>query len=229
MFSLKEATRSEGQVSQITIVGTAHKELGLCNEQDLLAILKAIKPDVVFEEIRPDDHASLYRNKEKFTVEMRAILSYLKENTLRQVPVDRFCIPVGFKEEVDGLFEYVEASCKKYLEGRAKIDLMASRYGYRFLSSLPHIEMINEIDELLEGCVAQSGSDRLKMALSAWYGQLRKRESAMLDGIYEFTRTTSFKHGVYLVGAGHMSYLAKSIERRLEAEPEIVQWRVWSG
>lgn len=223
------ATRSEGQVSQITIVGTVHEELGLCNEQELLAILKSIKPDVVFEEIRPEDHAALYRSEDKLTVEMSAILSYLRETTLRQVPVDGFCIPAGFKGEVDNLFEYVKSSCRKYLEGRAKIDLMASRYGYRFLSSLPHIEMMNEIDELLEGCVAQSGSDRLKMALSAWYGQLRKRESAMLDGIYEFTRTNSFKHGVYLVGAGHMSYLAKNIERRLEAEPAIVQWHVWSG
>lgn len=223
------AERREGQVGQITLVGTMHRELGQCNENELLELLKAIDPDVIFEELRPADHEHLYNDESKHTVEMRAICSYLKIKSPNQVPVDDFTIPEGFKESVNELFTYVETGCEEYRRAVSNINRMAFNHGYRFLSSLKQIELRNEADELFEAFIANSGSDHLKGLFSAWCFQLRKRESAMLENIYDFCRKNSFKSGVYLVGAGHISYLARNLERRLETEPSLVEWRAWNG
>lgn len=214
---------------KITIIGTMHNELGQCNQSQLLAIIKALDPDVIFEEIRPEDHERLYRDVKNQTVEMKAICSYMSVGYARQIPVDDFSIPAGFRKGVDELFAYVEEGCKEYRAVVSNIDRLAFNYGYRFLSSLKHIELRNKADEIFEGFIASSNSAHLKSLLSAWYLQLRKRESAMLGNIYDFCRRHAFKNGVYLVGAGHMSYLAKSLEARVEAEPELVNWHVWGG
>lgn len=218
-----------GKVKKITIVGTIHSEQGQCNEKELFEILKAINPDVIFEEIRSIDHGRLYRDDTYQTVEMKAISSYLKFRSVRQVPVDDFTIPGDFKDRIEELFSYVESASEDYHKAKLDIDRMAFTHGYRFLSSLTHIELNNKADELFEDAIAQSSSETLRGLLAWWYTHLRKRESFMLENIYNYCHKESFESGVFLVGAGHMSYLAKCIEDRLEAEKNIIDWRVWKG
>ncbi|WP_162925860.1 hypothetical protein [Isoalcanivorax indicus] len=216
-------------VGRITLVGTVHRELGKCNEAQLLGLLKAVDPDVIFEEIRPEDHDRLYKDEAASTVEIRAIKSYMKMKAVRQVPVDDFATPQGLKAGADEIFAYAEQSSKEYCRAVSNIDRMAFNHGYNFLSGLAQIELRNKADALLETCISSSGNARLQGLLSAWYIQLRNREEAMLENIYGFCRMNSFSRGVYLVGAGHMSYIARGLEERLEAEPKPVEWCVWSG
>ena len=213
---------------RITLVFTVHSEKGLCNEAELLKILEELDPEVVFEEVRPEDHEWLYRNESKHSLEMQAISRYRKIKPILQVPVDGFSIPIGFKAGVDELFDFVESNSKRYCEAFSSVNQMAHHRGFKYLNSLEHIEMRNGVDESFEEAIAKSGNVRLKKLLSNWYGQLRQREHSMLEGIYAFSRQHSFSRGVFLVGSAHMSYFVKSIENRVSEELGLIEWRIWS-
>ena len=95
-------------MGRITLVCTAHTEDGLCNENELLQILLAVGPDVIFEELRPADFSSFYGDTSKHTLEMRAVTSYLKGRQARQVPVDDYDgIRPGDKGDLVRHYEFV--------------------------------------------------------------------------------------------------------------------------
>lgn len=213
-------------MAKITILGTIHKNLGQCNVAKLVDVLKAVGPEVIFEEIRPADHERFYREAPGQIVEVDAIRVFSELKAVKQVPVDEFEIPIGFKKTVDEIFQYVESNSSEYLSILSKIDQLTYEHGYTFLSSLHHIELRNAADDLIEQLVSNSECDLLKNSLSGWYQQLRRRELIMLDNIYEYCRNNSVNKGVFLVGSGHLSYLAKLIEDRLEIEPSLIDWQI---
>ena len=48
---------------KITLVCSSHHEHGHCNAGELLKILQEIEPEVFFEEIRPSDFDSYYKDQ----------------------------------------------------------------------------------------------------------------------------------------------------------------------
>ena len=60
----------------ITVVCTVHNEIGLCNRDQLLEIIRTVGPDVIFEEMRFEDSAARYRDRFHYTLEMNAITEY---------------------------------------------------------------------------------------------------------------------------------------------------------
>lgn len=210
----------------ITIVFTAHGEMGLCCGHELLKILEAIDPEIVFEESRAADHESFYKDESKHTLEMSVLTEYRTSKSILQVPVDNFVILEGFKAGADELFDYVESNSKEYQEAFINIVRMRVLHGFPYLNSPKYLEMQNEADELFEAAVFASGSDRIKGLFLDWHGLLRRRELAMLNGIYDFSRNNLFSRGVFLVGCGHMSYFMKLIEMRTETEPGLINWRI---
>lgn len=216
-------------MGRITLVCTTHSEMGLCDENELLRIFETLDPDVIFEEIRPNDHGWLYRDKSKHTLEMRTICTYLKVRSARQVPVDGFVIPEGFHGDIGILFDYVESRSADYCAAITKINHMTFDLGFRYLNSQEFMALRKEADELFEKAIAISGNDHLKSLFSMWNEQLRRREGSMLENIYDFCRENSFTSGVFLVGAGHMSSIVKDIESRTKTEANLVEWHIWNG
>lgn len=193
---------------------------------ELVNVLKAVDPEIIFEEIRPADHERFYREAPGQIVEVDAIRDFSEVKGVKQVPVDDFEIPQGFKKSADAIFQYVESNSKEYLNILSRIDQLSYEYGYAFLSSLYHIELRNAADDLIEQLVSTSECDQLKKSLSGWYRQLRSREAIMLNNIYEYCRNNPVNEGLFLVGSGHLSYLAKLIEDRLEVEPSLIDWKI---
>ena len=214
---------------RITLVCTVHNEMGLCNEHQLIRILEAVSPDVIFEEIRPSDFDLHYGDAARHTLEMRAVRKHVAVRPARQVPVDEYIIPSNFRSEVDVLFDCVERNGIEYRALVAERAQKAHLLGFGYLNSPQFAALAKRIREALEATIVGSRRDDLNRVLSTWNGELRRRDESMLDNIYAFCRTSSFAEGVFLVGAGHMSSIIDGVERRMKTEATPVAWNTWTG
>lgn len=214
---MRSCALSKRSMGRVTLVGTAHRESGLCNAGELTRILEAIGPDVIFEEIRPSDFEAAYRDQSKHTLEMRAVGNYLKVKLARQVPVDDYAFPANFPRDIARLEEYVQANCKEYCELMDEISQKKHLLGFRYLNS-PEFEVLNKRANLsYEKTVAMSGSEDLKKSLSIFNEQMRRRDASMVENIHEFRRKNPFTAGVFLVGAGHLPAILQEMENRTHA------------
>src|SRR5690349_1901051 len=106
---------------KITLVCSAHRENGRCNTEELLEILLAIEPAVVFHEIRLSDQWSL---------EAQALARYREFNSSQQVHVDRYELPVNslteIKRDVDRVFDCVAQRSEEY--GLLEREIASSAY-----------------------------------------------------------------------------------------------------
>lgn len=216
-------------VGRITLLCTGHREDGECNEHELVTTLRAIDPEVFFEEIRPTDFESAYADESKWTLEMRAIKKYLQDRKARQVPVDDYEMPEVFGPHMRALDEFVASRSDKYSD--AMDDLFRKQYelGFRYLNSAAFIADIKESERLYGEIVHRYGNDLAKRKLAEWNDLIRMRDAAMLDTIYRFCQRTHFTEGIFLVGAGHMASIVDDIERRMKDQPTVVTWRRWAG
>src|SRR5438309_5809280 len=104
---------------KITLVCSMHRENGLCNAGELLEILRAIEPDVGFEEMLPSDFDSYYKHGTKSKLESLAITRYREFKSFQQVPVDRYDMPESLLAEikrVDCFFDRLEQTSHAYRE-----------------------------------------------------------------------------------------------------------------
>jgi hypothetical protein len=213
-------------VARITLVCTVHREMGLCNEDELIVILNAIGPDVIFDEIRQADFDSHYQDASKHTLEMRAVVRDWKVRPARQVPVDDFAIPRDFPRHIDSVFEYAESTSIEFRALVGERDQKTFHSGFRYLNS-PEFEALSKrARELFEKAIVLSGRDDLQQWLSTWNDLLLRRDASMVDNIYDFCRKSQFTEGVFLVGAEHMWSIAGIIEKRIQTENDLVAWNI---
>jgi hypothetical protein len=93
---------------KIILISSTHREHGLCNARELLKIIRAIGPEVIFEEIRPSDFDFLYKHLR--TLETQAIAKYRESKLFRQIPVDWFDMPASLDDMTPKLIAEMRAS-----------------------------------------------------------------------------------------------------------------------
>jgi hypothetical protein len=63
-----------------------------------------------------------------------------------------------------------------------------------------------------------------------WFRQFsHRREIEMMRNIYAHCRENAFDTGVFLVGAGHKTGIAKQIESFNGREPDLISWNLYDG
>lgn len=215
-------------MGRITLICTTHRESGKCNVHELVKILLAVGPEVIFEEIRPADIASSYADESKHTLEMRAIREYLKGRKAQQIPVDDYEIPEGFGPHIRALEDLVASRCGAYIEAMYEIDQKQFEFGFSYLNSSTFVSSFKKSERLYQEAVSKYGNDLEKNMLSELNNQIRKRDASMLENIYRYCQRTDFMEGAFVVGAGHMSSILDDIERRVKNQPTLVTWRFWN-
>jgi hypothetical protein len=216
-------------VVRITLICTAHRESGKCNEHELVKILLAVGPEVIFEEIRSEDFESSYADESKHNLEMRAIREYLKGRKVQQVPVDDYAIPEDFGPHMRALEKFVESRSGAYRDAMDEMSRKQFELGFCYLNSPVYDSSFKESELLYQKTISEYGNDLAKRKLSEWNDQIRKRDASMVENIYRFCQRTDFMEGVFLVGAGHRSTIIDGIERRMKEQPTLVTWRFWNG
>lgn len=211
---------------KITLVCSVHHENGLCNAGELLEILRAIEPDVVFEEVRPSDFDSYY--KTNWSLEARALTKYRDYKLPRQIPVDRYDMPAHLvletKREVDRVFDYVEQASREYRLLNEENDKSVHQYGFRYLNSVACTTRMARISEIEEKTIIGTGDQGLIRGLERWRQFIQKREREMIGNIYEYCRENIFDTGVFLVGAAHKTGVVKEIEKYDSTDAELIDW-----
>lgn len=208
-------------MGQITLVCTAHREFGLCNELALLRILGDLKPEVVFQEIHPSDCEKLR------TLEARAVRQYTGANTAKEVPVDSHPTPEGLYDRLDAMWDYAE-SIQEYWTVFEETKRQQYQGGFPLMNSANFETLSIRLTELLDWAISISLDDDLEQTLSAWKSFNASREQAMLDNIYEYCRNHRFANGAFLVGVGHFSSIARRIRDRSMSEPTVATWKLWN-
>lgn len=73
----------------ITLINTAHSELGRCNSDELYKIIESINPQVIFEEL-PSKSFNYYYSDSPYCIplEVKCIKKYLQNHKAKHIPVD---------------------------------------------------------------------------------------------------------------------------------------------
>jgi hypothetical protein len=213
----------------LTIVFTIHNDSGKCDEHELLKIIRALDPDIIFEELSESSYDLCYHNMSMHTLEVRALRRYLREKTVPHIPVDNILPPQNFKEEMDLLLDYVENDSIAYLPLIIETRLKTEQFGFGYLVSADFDALSARTQEELEKSVAESNSDQLKRIFWTWIDFLRRREECILSTIFSIFRSAPYRNGILLVGAEHRRPIVEGIMRRVATEPDLITWTVWTG
>ena len=207
---------------KITLLCSAHRQSGLCNAAELLEILQAIDPEVVFEERRPSDLDSTS------SLEASAITKYRECKLLRRVPVDRYdVLPdmlLKFKAETDRVLDCVEQVSQEYSVLNEEHAIRVHRYGFRYLNSAACESTMERIADIEEETILGTRDQSLKRALQSWRLFTQRRDREMTGNIYQYSRENVFDKGIFLVGAAHTTGIVEEIKSFARAEADLISW-----
>lgn len=212
----------------ITLIASSHRESGRCNAGELLRILQAISPDIIFTEQRAEDFTSYYRNG---VVEAHAIAQYRSHKKFQHVPVDQFETPdLRARNEMSEVFNFVEQSREEYQYLRDQEDRTVPLLGFDYLNSAAYEASNARLVELEDETIRQAGDSRLNRRLQWWRNLMRARERSMVSGIYEFCAITAFETGVFIVGAAHRADIIRQITEISAASTDVlIRWNMNYG
>src|ERR1051325_3551139 len=204
---------------KITLVCSAHRENGLCNAEELLKLLLALEPEVVFQEIRSSDNWSL---------EAQAIARYREFKSCQPVHVDRYDIPANllaeFKEDVDRVLDCVSQRSDEYGLLERENSISANHDGFMYLNSPAFANKRARMSEIEDETIIGTHDEGLIRALQWWRHVMQNRELQMVGNIYEYCRRNVFDIGVFLVGAAHKTGIEKVTEKYASAEADLIRW-----
>jgi len=210
---------------KITLVCSVHRENGLCNADDLLKILRAIEPEVVFEEMRPSEFDLYY---EHGSVEAHAINKYRKFKLFQPVPVDKYDMPkdllAEIKRDFDSVLDCVARASQEHRLLCEENDASVHQYGFSYLNSVAFAIKSARMSEIEEMVIRETYNQNLIRGLERWRHFVQSREHEMVGNIYEYCRKNTFDTGVFLVGAAHKTGIAKEAEKYISSEADLINW-----
>jgi len=213
----------------ITLLCSVHHENGLCNVGELLKILRAIEPEVVFEEMLPSHFGFYYKHRTISTLESQALTTYREFKSFQQVPVDRYEIAPDVLAEIkkgfEGVCARVEQISQEYRELDKEKNNRVYQLGFKYLNSVAYSTLMARIFEIEDQTITQMGDHNFVRALEMWRHALQERERAMIRNIYDFSRDNAFDAGIFLVGAAHKMGIIREIEKHARMEAGLISWR----
>jgi len=207
----------------ITLLCTSHGEGGLCNAGELLRLLRAIDPNVIFGEVHQSD-IDFYNPR---SLEGQAVTKLLAFKSCQRVPVDRYDMPPNFRALTDSVFDYVERHSHEYLLLQNQRDNATHLHGFMYLNSAAVAQVMSRMSAIEEETINGAGNPELVRALATWRQVMQGREKTMVDNIYRYCRENIFDTGVFLVGAAHRSGIVKAIEELSHADADLIEWNLY--
>jgi hypothetical protein len=211
---------------KITLVCSVHHENGRCTAEELQKILRAIGPEVVFEEVRPADFDG--HQQSKLTLEAQAISRYCESRTIRRVPVDQYNdneATAELRALMDRVFDFVEErSSETYQDLWDEREALTHQQGFQYLNSVAFEKTTEEIEAIEDLTIRGTGDPDLIRGLDWWREVHKRREAEMIHAIFGYCRDHAFDTGVFLVGAAHKASIVKAIRARESAEAGLIDW-----
>jgi len=196
----------------ITLINTSRYEHGKCNADELLDILKAVKPDVIFEEIPAHKFNAFYVDKTINNMQSMAIIMYKESHIIEPIPVDNYEFPEISKKKVDSLFSTIKKKNTQYRELMETYYKMTYLYGFEYINSIECINYFTKAKLLEMEVLLKLKNKKLLELYTLFYDIQNERENVMLGSIYDYYDINKFNNAVFLVGAAHRNSIIQKIE-----------------
>ena len=217
---------------KVTLISTEHMEAGNCNSDELLKIVKSIKPEVIFEEDHDDDHyQNYYKNENSFnSLEVKTIKKYKAINNIIHIPVDKSINEFVSLRILDILTKTFRQN-NDYKQLVKEHCSLRNEYGFDYLNSERCLKLFQKMKLVEEEIIAKSESSNfnLKEFQNLFHKELDFRENIMLQNIYNFSESNKFEQGVFLIGFAHRESIMKKILKRTSKEKGKIIWTFYTG
>ncbi len=214
----------------IIFIGTVHIEKGKCNSDELYKIIKSINPDVIFDEIPSSFFNAFYLTKTQSTVESKAINRYLKKHDVEIIPIDLDTSQEisKYQNEFDSIF-FSFFKHEDYIKLDNEKDELMIHEGFKYLNSDAFIDYLNKKIEI-EKRILESEPDNERLHNSYKLFQIEakdKRENAMLQNIYNYSKENQYNKAVFLLGSEHRRSIIPKIEEYKKMSTIRLNWTMY--
>lgn len=206
----------------VTLICSAHRARGRCSAENLLGVLRALEPDVIFLEIPPSRFDQfLYGGM----LEAEAVARYRDARLCRFAEVDTYQAPLELapsKSDVDELFDTVRLTSPEYCGLVDRMEAHTWEGGFRYLNSDAAAAESLKLEQLEDDVIRRSANPRLAQTLASWRQLHVARVREMVDNIHDHCRLNSCERGVFLVGAAHRAGVIQEITAN--ADRTAIRW-----
>jgi len=211
----------------VTVIFTRHDQIGNCNSSELLKIVKALQPEVIFEELSHSIYDQIYIQQIRSKLESDVIKLYSKTNVVEHIPVDTFDCPDNYHSRLNYLLDVIS----KYLNKSVALNNSFNRLmnhvmeeGFRFLNSDENDVMIEDITEQENHILVEIGDDRLDQIAQLRREVDSRREDVIIDNIYKHAEQKAFHTGILFIGSGHRKSIKSKLDNKASREGVDVKW-----
>ncbi|WP_162504634.1 hypothetical protein [Treponema endosymbiont of Eucomonympha sp.] len=190
----------------ITLVCTTHRDNGACTSSELLKIFNTVDPDVIFEEIYPSLHESIYKGLQtKKGVETEAVKLFLKKRNIPHIPVDIDYLVNDevFWNDVDIMFYAFKVYSKDYQYFSERLNEIASERGFFYLNSDICVRLMERLKRIEIDILQKLNDDKLKYIYKTWKELNEKRECSWIKTIYDYSLEYGFSNAILYCGVQH--------------------------
>jgi DNA-binding protein Fis len=206
----------------ITLISTAHTEIGKCNSEGLLYIIEELRPEVIFLEALKESYTDyeeflfsnfgVYHNR----LEISAIQKYKLKNSITYVPVLENGLPDSFTQKYNLVCQNQEV--KNNIDNLNKLIF---DYGFQFLNSEECIR-VHESMRILECQILNNNEieNNLKTGIDEY-------ENTMIDKIYSYCNQNQFNSAVFMCGSAHRKAIIEKIKKYNTNGEVIPNWIIY--
>jgi len=170
----------------IYFLSSVHAEIGNCNSIELLKIIKAINPDVIFEELDIESFEDHYGVEGPYSTETKAIYEYLKHKNVKHIPVDTYDMNDFTKNDKKYLDDTVYNTNEEY-KNILKTQLeMLKLYGFEFLNSDESSNIIMKLQYIENNVQIQNNDPKLTKIYKRWIEININRENEFINNVYMY-------------------------------------------
>jgi len=199
----------------ITLVATAHREGGKCNSAELYKIIERISPEIIFEEISPNEYVAIYKGLRADNLESKTLKRYWQKHSIEHLAVDiepDELIDIRLKNEISELFGIFNTN-PKYDRLSIQHNNLTEHFGFSYLNSDQCSVMLERIHLLEEAILRAKNQEKLFQTYMLWLNIHEKRENEMINNIYNYSKQKKYENGLFLVGAAHRKSIIEKIPK----------------
>lgn len=215
----------------ITLISTAHSEIGKCNSGELHKIIESISPEVIFEEQSSNTFDIFYKGNQinNEPPEVKSIKKYLETHDIKHIPVDIDPNPNLSTSQIEFMFN----TFKKFQEYRKleeEQNFLTSQHGFSFLNSQKCSEIFY-MKRILEKDLLNfiMNKELLSSISKSFYEEQDNRECEMLRGIYNYSAANQYSQAAFLIGSAHRKSIMQKISENESKETIKLNWTFYEN
>jgi len=215
-------------IQNITLIASAHEEMGELNSNTLYEILVGINPEIIFEEL---PFPRIKENILKFninSIESHAIDKYIESYNITHVSVDYDFSYI--LEEINCTYRIlydIIGNDEKIKMLNLKKNFSIGRYGFKYLNSNDCLCIIEQIKSIEKDIIINRNDKGLTCLFCLLEKINKKREYEMVKNIFEYSSKNDYNDAVFIFGIAHKKSIFEIIEDIKNKYKVNIKWKLY--